>query len=146
MYTDAFTAPIWTVLLDIVIIMAMLASSVAAFYFIWKEMSERPPRPSSESPTYDNEEDDIKQAEKISREESVDLARGSNLYAEYAGKLDFDEWNPNQTPAPSSALTWMDVDERERNHEEYISQEIEGIHCDGSTGGTFRLDIQEIQE
>jgi hypothetical protein len=139
MYTDAFTAAIWSILLDIVIIVAMLASSVVALYFIWKEISQHRSRSGSQPPTND-EEKHLKVAKKISLEESVKLARGSSLYAEYAMNSSFDESNPQQMSLPRPTLTCRDVDER--YHGEYFNHEKEGIHSEGSTGGTFHLDIQ----
>jgi hypothetical protein len=124
MYTEAFNSPAWTTVLGVVIIMAMLASSVAALYFIWKEIQERS---ASATPT-DSEEENIKSEKMFPPEETHYPTRDSGLYEEYPMKLSFDDANPRQMDLPEPTPIY-----------------VEGIEADGSAEGSFFLNIQEEQ-
>jgi hypothetical protein len=144
MSTDAFISPIMKALLSIVIIVAMLASSIAAIYFIWKEIRER----SESVPPVKDEEENINAAKMDSPEGThyPDLGADAYKYEEDPMKPSFDEANPTKIGQREPTAINAVMEAAESCHDEYPSNEKEVVQRDSSTGGTFFQFCKEAEE
>jgi hypothetical protein len=157
MYTDAFTAPVWTAALGVVIVMAMLASSIAALYFIYKDISERGKEEKSGAVSpMKSEEENMKGSKNGLPEETIypsDGDDGFQSYEEYPMNTSFSEANPEQResledlnpPIRVYAHGRYQDQEQGQNQGQYSYNTKEGGQPDVSIGDTFFLDIPDEQ-
>jgi hypothetical protein len=153
MYTDAFTAPVWTAALGVVIVMAMLASSIAALYFIYKDISERGKEEKSGAVSpMKSEEENMKGSKNGLPEETIypsDGDDGFQSYEEYPMNTSFSEANPEQRESLEDLNPPIRVYAhgryQDQDQDQYSHNTKEGGQPDVSIGDTFFLDIPDEQ-
>jgi hypothetical protein len=156
MYTDAFTAPVWTAALGVVIVMAMISSSIAALYFIYKDISEGKEEKSGAVSPMKSEEENMNGSKKGLPEETIypsDDNDGFQSYEEYPMDPNFSHTNPEQResledlnpPIRVYAHGRYQDQEQGQNQGQYSYNTKEGGQPDVSIGDTFFLDIPDEQ-